>query len=125
MSNTNANATPPPEGGDVINNVVGTPPVLPQGVAPVTQGGGAGGASTSHQAHGDGVETSIVRMMSLMMQDQPVSLDAHHYQGITFEPLSISLFYLLTIHRVLATLGKYPNLMEPTIPSGRTQWRSI
>jgi hypothetical protein len=58
MSNTNANATPPPEGGDVINNIVGTPPVLPQGVAPVTQGGGAGGASTSHQAHGDGVETS-------------------------------------------------------------------
>jgi hypothetical protein len=36
---------------DITNNVTGHPPILPQG-------GGAGGASTSHQAHGDGVDTS-------------------------------------------------------------------
>jgi hypothetical protein len=33
----------------------------------------------------------------------------------------ITLAYPLTVHRVLATLGRYPNLMEPDIPSGRTR----
>ena len=67
----------------------------------------------------------IVRMKSLMMQGPTAPLDARHHQGITLEPLSITLVYLLTIHRVLATLGRYPNLMEPAIPSERTRWRSI
>jgi hypothetical protein len=53
-----------------------------------------------------------------MMQGQTILLDAHHHQGITHEPLSISLAYLLTIHLFLATLGRYPNLMELAIPSG-------
>jgi hypothetical protein len=70
----------------------------------------------------------IVRMKSLMTQGQIAPLDAHHHhhhhQGITLEPFLITLAYLLTI-RVLATLGRYPNLMEPAIPSGRTRWRSI
>jgi hypothetical protein len=65
----------------------------------------------------------IVRMKNLMMQAAP--LDACHHQGTILEPLSIILAYLLTIHRVLATLGRYPNLMEPAIPSGKTRWRSI
>jgi hypothetical protein len=68
---------------------------------------------------------SIVRMKNLMMQGQPAPLDARHHQGITLEPIPITLAYLLAILRVLATLGRYPNLMEPTIPSGRTRWRSI
>jgi hypothetical protein len=51
MSDQNAQPTPCPEGGDLTNNVGGPPPVLPQG-------GGTGGASISHQAHGDGGETS-------------------------------------------------------------------
>jgi hypothetical protein len=51
MSDRNAQAPPLPEGRNATNNVVGTPPVLPQG-------GGTLGASTSHQAHGDGVESS-------------------------------------------------------------------
>jgi hypothetical protein len=38
---------PPLAEGDPVNNVVGTPPVLPQG-------GNTLGASTSHQAHGHG-----------------------------------------------------------------------
>jgi hypothetical protein len=67
----------------------------------------------------------IVRMRSLMMQGQIAPLNARHHQGITLEPLSITLAYLLTIHRVLATLGRYPNLMEPAIPSGIIRWRSI
>jgi hypothetical protein len=50
MSDTNAQAPPLPE-GDLANNVVGTPPVLPQG-------GGTLGASTSHQAHGHGEDSS-------------------------------------------------------------------
>jgi hypothetical protein len=65
----------------------------------------------------------IVRTRSSMMQGPPAPLDDH--QGTILEPLSIILAYLLTIHRVLATLGRYPNLMEPAIPSGRTQWRSF
>jgi hypothetical protein len=62
----------------------------------------------------------IVRMRSSMI---PAPLDDH--QGTILEPLSIILAYPLIIHRVLATLGRYPNLMELAIPSGRTQWRSI
>jgi hypothetical protein len=65
----------------------------------------------------------IVRMRSSMMQGPLAPLDDH--QGTILEPLSITLAYPLTIHRVLATLGRYPNLMEPAIPSGRTRWRSI
>jgi hypothetical protein len=65
----------------------------------------------------------IVRTGSSMMQGPPAALDDH--QGTMLEPLSIILAYPLTIHRVLATLGRYPNLMEPAIPSGRTRWRSI
>jgi hypothetical protein len=61
----------------------------------------------------------IVRMKSLMMQGPTAPLDDRHHQGTILEPLSITLVYLLTIHRVLATL------MEPAIPSGRTRWRSI
>jgi hypothetical protein len=51
MSDPNAQPPHLPKGGYVANNVVGTPPVLPQG-------GGTGGASTSHQSRGDGVESS-------------------------------------------------------------------
>jgi hypothetical protein len=65
----------------------------------------------------------IVRMKSLMMQGPTAPLDDH--QGIILEPLSITLTYPLTIHRVLATLGRYPNLMESAIPCGITRWRSI
>jgi hypothetical protein len=65
----------------------------------------------------------IVRTRSSMMQGPPAPLDDH--QRTILEPLSITLAYPLTIHRVLATLGRYPNLMEPAIPSGRTRWRSI
>jgi hypothetical protein len=65
----------------------------------------------------------IVRTRSSMMQGPPAPLDDH--QGTILEPLLITLAYPLTIHRVLATLGRYPNLMEPAIPSGRTRWRSI
>jgi hypothetical protein len=50
MSNPNDQAPPLPE-GDPANNVIGTPPVLPQG-------GGTLGASTSHQGHGHGEESS-------------------------------------------------------------------
>jgi hypothetical protein len=50
MSNPNDQAPPLTE-GDPVNNVVGTPPVLPQG-------GNTHGASTSHQAHGHGDESS-------------------------------------------------------------------
>jgi hypothetical protein len=67
----------------------------------------------------------IVRMKNLMMQGQSSPLDDRHHQGTILEPLSITLVYHLTIHRVLATLGRYPNLMEPAIPSERTRWRSI
>jgi hypothetical protein len=42
---------PPLTEGDPVNNVVGTPPVLPQG-------GNTLGASTSHQAHGHGDDSS-------------------------------------------------------------------
>jgi hypothetical protein len=42
---------PPLAEGDPANNVVGTPPVLPQG-------GNTLGASTSHQAHGHGDDSS-------------------------------------------------------------------
>jgi hypothetical protein len=65
----------------------------------------------------------IVRMRSSMMQGPTAPLDDH--QGTILEPLSITLAYPLTIHKVLATLGRYPNLMELAIPSGRTRWRSI
>jgi hypothetical protein len=99
--------------------------VLPQGVTPVTQGGGAGGASTSHQGHGDGVETSDSEDGEF---DEARSIrptrrlsSSRDYTTLFF----ITLVYHLTIHRVLATLGRYPNLMEPAIPSGRTRWRSI
>jgi hypothetical protein len=68
---------------------------------------------------------SIVRMKNLMMQGPTAPLIACHHQGITLEHLSIILIYLLIIHRVLATLVRYPNLMELTIPSGRTRWKSI
>jgi hypothetical protein len=61
----------------------------------------------------------IVRMKNLMMQGPTAPLNDHHHQGTILEHLSFTLVYLLTIHRVLATLGRYPNLMEPTIPSGR------
>jgi hypothetical protein len=50
MSNPNDQAPPLAE-GDPANNVVGTPPVLPQG-------GNTLGASTSHQAHGHGDDSS-------------------------------------------------------------------
>jgi hypothetical protein len=63
----------------------------------------------------------IVRMKNLMMQGPTAPLDNHHHQGIILELLSITFVYLLTIYRVLATLGRYPNLMEPAIPSGRTR----
>jgi hypothetical protein len=67
----------------------------------------------------------IVRMKSLMMQGPTAPLDDRHHQGTILEPLSITLVYLLTIHRVIDTLGRYPNLMELATPSGRTRWRSI
>jgi hypothetical protein len=67
----------------------------------------------------------IVRMKNLMMQGPTAPLDDCHHQGTILEPLSIILGCLLTIHQVLATLGRYPNLIEPAIPSGRTRWRSI
>jgi hypothetical protein len=67
----------------------------------------------------------IVRMKNLMMQGPTAPLDGRHHQGTILEPLSITLVYLLTIRRVLATLGRYPNLMELAILSGRTRWRSI
>jgi hypothetical protein len=51
MSDTNAQTPPLPEGENTANNVVGTPPVIPQG-------GGTLGACTSHQARGDDVESS-------------------------------------------------------------------
>jgi hypothetical protein len=53
----------------------------------------------------------IVRMKNLMMQGPTAPLDDRHHQGTILEPLSIILVYPLTIHRVLATLGIYPNLM--------------
>jgi hypothetical protein len=58
-----------------------------------------------------------------MMQGLIAPLDDH--QGTILEPLLITLVYPLTIHRVVATLGRYPNLMELGILSGRTRWRSI
>jgi hypothetical protein len=115
MSNPSDQAPPLAE-CDPVNNVIGTPPVLPQG-------GNTHGASTSIKCMDMVMSPPIVRMKSLMMQGPPAPLDDH--QGTILEPLSITLAYPLTIHRVLATLGRYPNLMEPAIPSGRTQWRSI
>jgi hypothetical protein len=50
MSNLSDQATPLAE-GDPVNNVVGMPPIPPQG-------GNTHGASTSHQAHGRGDESS-------------------------------------------------------------------
>jgi hypothetical protein len=50
MSNPSHQAPPLAE-DDPVNNVVGTPPVPPQG-------GNTHGASTSHQAHGRGDESS-------------------------------------------------------------------
>jgi hypothetical protein len=50
MSNPSDQAPPLAE-GDPVNNVVGTPPVLPQG-------GNTHGASMSHQAHGHGDDSS-------------------------------------------------------------------
>jgi hypothetical protein len=50
MSNP-SDQTPPLAKGDPANNVVGTPPVLPQG-------GNTLGASTSRQAHGHGDDSS-------------------------------------------------------------------
>jgi hypothetical protein len=117
MSDPNVQAPPLPE-GDPVNNVIGTPPVLPQG-------GGILEASTSHQAHGHGVESSDSEDEEFDDARSNRSARRPHHQGTILEPLSITLVYLLTIHRVLATLGRYPNLMEPAIPSGRTRWRSI
>jgi hypothetical protein len=51
MSDPNAQAPPLPEGENPANNVVGTPPGVPQG-------GDTLGASTSQQASGDDVESS-------------------------------------------------------------------
>jgi hypothetical protein len=67
----------------------------------------------------------IVRMKNLILQGPIALLNDRHHQGTILEPLSIILIYPLTIHRVLATLGTYPDLMELSIPSGRTKWRSI
>jgi hypothetical protein len=53
----------------------------------------------------------IVRMKNLMMQGPTAPLDDRHHQGTILEPLLIILICPLTIHRVLATLGRYPNLM--------------
>jgi hypothetical protein len=118
MSDPNAQDPPLPE-GDPANNFVGTPPVAPQG-------GNIVRASTSQEKHMDMVKIPpIVRMKNLMMQGPTSPLDDHNHQGTIFKPLSITLIYPLTIHRVLATLERYPNLMEPAIPSGRTRWRSI
>jgi hypothetical protein len=50
MSNPSDQAPPLTE-GDPVNNVVGTPPVLPQG-------GTTLGSSTNHQAHGHGDDSS-------------------------------------------------------------------
>jgi hypothetical protein len=50
MSNPSDQATPLAE-GDPVNNVVGMPPIPPQG-------GNTHVASTSHQAHGCGDESS-------------------------------------------------------------------
>jgi hypothetical protein len=50
MSNPSDQPLPLTE-DDLVNNVVGTPPVLPQG-------GNTLGASTSHQAHGHGDDSS-------------------------------------------------------------------
>jgi hypothetical protein len=117
MSNPN-NQAPPLVEGDPVNNVVGTPPVQPQGGIPLEQ--------AQAIKHMDMVMIPpIVRMKSLTMQGPTDPLDDCLHQGTILEPLSIILVCLLTIHRVLATLGRYPNLMELAIPSGRTRWRSI
>jgi hypothetical protein len=50
MSNPSDQAPPLAE-GDPVNNVIATPPVL-------QQGGNTHGASTSHQAHGHGDDSS-------------------------------------------------------------------
>jgi hypothetical protein len=50
MSNPSDQAQPLAE-GDPVNNIVGTPPVLPQG-------GNTLGASTSHKTHGHGDDSS-------------------------------------------------------------------
>jgi hypothetical protein len=50
----------------------------------------------------------IVRMKNLMMQGPTAPLDDRHHQGTILKPLSITLIYLLTIHRVLATLEDTP-----------------
>jgi hypothetical protein len=95
MSNPNDQALPLAE-GDPVNNVVGMPPI--------PKGGNTHGASMSHQAHGRGDESSDSDVRSSMMQGPTAPLDDH--QGTILEPLSITLSYPLTIHRVLATLGR-------------------
>jgi hypothetical protein len=115
MSNPNDQAPPLVE-GDPVNNVVGTPPSYLKEATPMAQAQAINRMDIV-------MSPPIVRMKSLMMQGPTAPLDDH--QGTILEPLLIILAYPLTIHRFLATLGRYPNLMEPAIPSGRTRLRSI
>jgi hypothetical protein len=77
------------------------------------------------QAHVDSVEISNNEDDEFDNARSNHSTHTHHHQGITVTLLSIILIYLLIIHRVLTTLGRYSNVTEPTIPSGRTRWSSI
>jgi hypothetical protein len=104
---------PPLMEGDPVNNVVGTPPVLPQG-------GNTRGASTSHQVHGHGDDSSDSEdeefddARSNHSARRPSSRD---YTRTSFDYSRLSFNH----PSGLATLGRYPNLMEPAIPSGRTR----
>jgi hypothetical protein len=112
MSNPSRQAPPLAE-DDPVNNVVGTPLVLPLG-------GNTHGASTSHQAHRHGDESSDSEdEFDDARSNRSTRRPSRDYTRTSFD------YSRLTIHQVLATLGRYPNLMEPTIPSGRTRWRSI
>jgi hypothetical protein len=115
MSDPNAQAPPLPD-GDPAKNVIRTPLIPPQG-------GGTLGASTGPQAHGHGEESS--NSEDEEFDDARSNRSARHHQGIILEPVFITLVYLLTIHRVVATLARYPNLIELDIPSGRTRQRNI
>jgi hypothetical protein len=110
MSNPNDQALPLAE-SDPVNNVVGMPPLLEE-TTPMVQ-------ALVIKRMDEEMSPPIVRTRSSMMQGPPAPLDDH--QRTILEPLLITLAYPLTIHWVLATLGRYPNLMEPAIPSGRTR----
>jgi hypothetical protein len=106
MSNPSDQAPPLAE-GDPVNNIVGSPPVLPQGVKEVTPLEQAQAIKHMYMV----MIPPIVWMKNLILQGPTAPLDDRHHQGTILEPISIILIYPLTIHQVLATLGRYPNLM--------------